>query len=117
MIELNQISEVAQSAIALEMSGQTAKAIILYEKCAQKGCTLSMAALGRIFHNGEGIERPDFERGIYWMKKCVDHGPSELASMLMDGYDPAFSGAQGSLGQAFRHGIGLKRTFPWLSHC
>jgi TPR repeat protein len=109
LTELEKITENSRKACGLEMSGHTEEAIVLYEKSAHAGCTLSMAALGRIFHNGEGLSKPDFERGIFWLRKCVGHGPSELALMICDGHDPSYSCAQGSLGQAFRHGIGLEK--------
>jgi TPR repeat protein len=109
ILELEKIHDVSQKACALEMSGQTEKAIGLYEKSALAGCTLSMAALGRIFHHGEGLKKPDFDRGIFWLTKCVEHGPSELALLLCNGHDPALSSAQGCLGQAFRHGIGVEQ--------
>jgi TPR repeat protein len=107
--QLQLLNKQVKLATQLEFYGpeKIKKAIAIYEVTAQQGCTTSMVALGRIFYQGEDLARPDHARGVYWMQKCIDHGPSELSRLVMNGFDPNLASAQGMLGQAYRHGLGV----------
>jgi TPR repeat protein len=69
-----------------------------------------MDALGRIFFDGEDLEKPDHARGISWYERCVQNGPAEFFVLLNGGKDPALASAQGALGQIYRHGIGIDQN-------
>lgn len=103
------IQEKVQRSNLFEMNGDIASALKGYTEAANKGCTISMSALGRIYFNGDGVP-VDHKLGLYWLKKCVDHGPSEMSILLNGGTDYALSSAHGLLGLAYRHGIFVERN-------
>eukprot|EP00899_Mesostigma_viride_P027528 jgi/Mesvir1/7960/Mv11872-RA.1 len=110
-------SEVAMRAAVLENTGRLQDAMPLYEQGARSGCTISMAALARIFLHGEGV--PSHPRqGISWARKCIEHGPNPLYESLGQP-DLALASAQELLGTAYRHGLGgldkdLAEAERWL---
>ena len=101
-------NSVLTQATEKESRGHYEHAIELFKQAATLGSTHAMFILGRIFHNGEN-GKPNHEEGIFWFKKCVTHGPCEVAKLTLGGYDNSLYMAQGCLGQAYRHGIGVEK--------
>ena len=109
LVKFSRLQGKKMRALEHEAHSETHRAITSYEACTAAGDTGSMAALGRIFLNGEGISEPDYKVGIHWYKCCIDHGPSEQSKLVTGGWDPEVHMAQGALGQAYRHGIGVEK--------
>ena len=102
------LSSLVTKACELEFQGRIKEAVAQYEICAAKNCTISTAALGRIFLHGQGVT-PNPTIGVNWLKKCVENGASNTYKIIANGWDPSVLAAHGELGQAYRHGLGLTR--------
>ena len=87
-----------------EYDGDVIGAIRHFKAAAEGGCTVAMSALGRIYFHGQGVpENPIL--GVEWHNRCVDRGATSTRS-----WDPAVASSQGSLGQAYRHGIAVEKN-------
>jgi TPR repeat protein len=98
-----------QTANDLEACGQIAAAIQLWQKCADRGCTTSMAILGDIHYHGRPGQSKDFKKAWQWFRRCVDHGPSEL-SKAVGTPDVSRIEAMRILGSMYCDGLGVDQN-------
>ena len=106
MKEMEIVAKECNKACRLEGQGKVEQAIVLYKRCAERGSTTAMAALGRIY-NTEPFDAP--AQSHYWLNRCIEHGPCIVFRTMPGSVDFALASAYGLLGQLYRHGIGCKK--------